>query len=182
MNYNLNRTNLFRSYSSSFNRLFNWQINRIKMPNTYSQIHIQFVFAVKYRLGLIQPQWKERLHQYITAIFQRNQHKMIAINSMPDHIHLLAGVRPYQAISDLIQVVKSDSTRWLKKEQLSSHFAWQDGFGAFSYSKSQIPAVTHYIQTQELHHSRISFREEYRQLLNEFEIPFLEEYIFKDLV
>ena len=91
------------------------------MPNTYSQIHIQFVFAVKYRLGLIQPQWKERLHQYITAIFQRNQHKMIAINSMPDHIHLLAGVRPYQAISDLIQVVKSDSTRWLKKEQLSSH-------------------------------------------------------------
>ena len=152
------------------------------MPNTFSQIHTQFVFAVKYRLALIQPQWKERLHQYITGIFQNHKHKMIAINSMPDHIHILAGIRPNQAVSDLIQRVKTDSTRWLKKEQLSSHFAWQDGFGAFSYSKSQIPSVSHYIQNQEFHHSKISFREEYKQLLNEFEIQFNEEYIFKELL
>lgn len=109
------------------------------MPNSYTQIHIQFVFAVKFRAPTISKEWKERLHQYITGIFQRNKHKMLQINSMPDHIHIFIGMRPQQSISSLIQIVKTESSKWIKEENLCSHpFAWQEGYGAFSYAKSQV--------------------------------------------
>ena|ERR1700709_2778266 len=152
------------------------------MPNSYTQIHIQFVFAVKYRAALIDPAWKERLHQYITGIFQANKHKMLQINSMPDHIHIFIGMRPHQSISSLIQNVKTESSKWIKDQNLCSYpFAWQEGYGAFSYSKSQVPDVIRYIINQEIHHQKITFLDEYRKLLTLFDIEWDERYIFKDL-
>jgi putative transposase len=150
------------------------------MANTYTQIDFQFVFAVEYRQALIEASWKDRLHQYITGIFQHNQHKMLQINSMPDHIHVLIGLRPHQSISALIQNVKAETTKWLKQQNLSASFAWQESYGAFSYSKSQVPDVIRYIQNQEMHHRKQSFLEEYKSFLKAFEIDFDEQYIFKE--
>jgi len=153
------------------------------MPNTYTQLHIQFVFAVKYRAAVIDKNWNERLHQFITGIFQKNRHKMLQINSMPDHIHILIGMRPYQSISSLIQNVKTESSKWVNNNKFTcSQFSWQEGYGAFSYSKSHIPGVVRYIQKQESHHKKVSFLEEYRSLLDAFEIEYDDRYIFKSLV
>ena len=151
------------------------------MPNTYTQIHIQFVFAVKYRAALIDAKWKERLHQYITGIFQQHKHKMLQINSMPDHIHIFIGMRPHQSVSTLMQIVKSESSKWIKDEKLCNHtFAWQEGYGAFSYAKSQVDDVIRYIQNQEIHHRKETFLDEYKKFLNAFEIEWDERYIFKE--
>src|SRR5690606_23400644 len=121
--------------------------------------------------SVIHKAWKERLHQYITAIIQRNQHKMLQINSMPDHIHILIGYNPNQSVASLLQLVKSESTKWINEQRfVPGRFAWQEGYGAFSYSKSQVQEVIHYIQLQEEHHKKTTFREEYRAFLNAFEI------------
>lgn len=152
------------------------------MPNTYTQLHIQLVFAVKYRAALIQKEWKERLHQYISGIFQQNEHKMLQINSMPDHIHIFIGMRPHQSISALVQNVKTESSKWIKDNKFcKSSFAWQEGFGAFSYSKTHVDRVIRYIQNQEAHHKKESFLDEYRKMLKAFEIEYDEKYIFKEL-
>ena len=144
------------------------------MPNTYSQIHIQFVFAVKYRAALIQHHWKDRLHKYITGIIQANEHKMLQINSMPDHIHIFIGMRPKQSASSLIQNVKTESTKWINDNHLCPElFKWQNGFGAFSYSKSHVNNVIRYIQNQESHHQKIGFLEEYKDMLTVFEVEYL---------
>jgi putative transposase len=151
------------------------------MPNTYTQLHIQFVFAVKYRTALIGDDWKERLHQYITGIFQNNDHKVLQINSIPDHIHIFIGMRPHQSVSSLIQNVKTESSKWIKEQRFCpSPFAWQEGYGAFSYSKSQVPTVINYIKNQEIHHKKESFLEEYRNFLTAFEIEWDEKYIFNE--
>jgi REP element-mobilizing transposase RayT len=156
------------------------------MSNTYTQLHIQLVFAVKYRAALIQKEWKERLHQYITGIIQKkegkeNPHKVLQINSMPDHIHILIGLRPYQSISSLVQNVKSESTIWVNENKFCKiPFAWQLGFGAFSYSKSHVDRVIRYIQNQEAHHKKENFLDEYRRMLKAFEIDYDERYIFKE--
>jgi putative transposase len=154
---------------------------QIAMPNTYTQLHIQFVFAVKYRTGLIQNSWKENLHQYITGIFQGNNHKMLQINSVADHIHIFIGMRPHQSVSALIQNVKTESSKWIKAQEFSNSFAWQEGYGAFSYAKSQVNDVIKYIQNQEKHHQKQTFLDEYRRFLNAFEIDWEEKYIFKEL-
>ena len=152
------------------------------MPNTYTELHIQFVFAVKYRAAVIDKNWNERLHQFITGIFQKNRHKMLQINSMPDHIHILIGMRPYQSISSLIQNIKTESCKWVNENKFTpSRFSWQEGYGAFSYSKSQLPRVIRYIENQETHHKKVSFLEEYRNLLDAFEIEYDERYLFKPL-
>ena len=152
------------------------------MPNTYTQIHIQFVFAVKYRAALISKEWKERLHQYITGILRSNKHKPLQINSMPDHIHIFIGMRPHQSISALMQNVKSESTKWINDQNLcNSNFRWQEGYGAFSYSKKQVPDVIRYIQNQEEHHKKETFLDEYRKYLVAFEIEWNDDYIFKEL-
>lgn len=152
------------------------------MPNTYTQIHIQFVFAVKYRAALIQKEWKEELHKYITGIFQENDHKMLQINSMPDHIHIFIGMRPAQSLSALVQNVKTESSKWIKEKKFcTAPFGWQEGYGAFSYSKSHVPDVIRYIQNQEAHHKKQTFLEEYRSFLKAFEIEYKDEYIFKEL-
>jgi len=109
------------------------------MPNTYTQIHIQCVMAVKFRQSLIGAAWKEQLHKYITGIVQNHGHKMIAINSMPDHLHLFIGFRPNQSLSDLMRLVKGESSEWINKQQFTpSAFRWQEGYGAFSYSRSHV--------------------------------------------
>ena len=153
------------------------------MPNTYTQLHIQFVFAVKYRRALIHKAWKDELHKYITGIFQQNDHKMLQINSMPDHIHIFIGMRPAQSISSLVQNVKTESSKWIKeKGYCSAPFAWQEGYGAFSYSKSHVPDVIRYIQNQEAHHQKETFLDEYRLFLSAFEIDYDEQYIFTEPV
>lgn len=151
------------------------------MANTYTQLHIQFVFAVKYRAALIEKPWKSSLHKYITGIIQSNKHKMLQINSEPDHTHIFIGMRPHQAISDLIQNVKTESSKWIKSQKFcKSPFAWQDGYGAFSYSKSHVENVIRYIQNQEAHHKKEKFLDEYRRMLKAFEIEYDERYIFKE--
>ena len=153
------------------------------MANTYTKIHIQFIFAVKYREGIIQSSWKNELYKYITGIVQTNKHKMIAINGMPDHLHFLAGIRPVQSISDLLQDIKGSSSKWINDQKLvKGKFEWQGGYGAFSYGASQLKNVINYINNQEIHHKKISFRDEYLSFLKKFEVEYDEKYIFQDLI
>ncbi len=153
------------------------------MPNTYTQIHIQFVFAVKYRNGLLNSSFKGELYQYISGILKPHNHKLLAINGMPDHIHIFIGMRPTQSISDLMQDIKGSSSKWInEKKFLNRKFEWQEGYGAFSYSKSHVNSVINYIKNQEEHHKKESFREEYLKFLKAFEIEYDERYIFRDLI
>ena len=153
------------------------------MANTYTQVHIQFVFAFKYRYGAIDLAWREELYKYITGIVQNNNHKLIAINGMPDHIHILIGVRPIQSISELVQLIKTNSSKWINEKQfVKGKFEWQEGYGAFSYGKSQVNDVIEYIKNQQIHHSKKTFREEYVEFLKKFEIDYDEKYIFKYLI
>tara|TARA_R110001592_G_scaffold82187_1_gene243573 strand:- start:7804 stop:8265 length:462 start_codon:yes stop_codon:yes gene_type:complete len=152
------------------------------MANTYTQIHIQTVFAVQNRQSLINKEWKDELYKYITGIIQNHNHKVLQINGMPDHIHILFGMRPTQSLSDLMKQVKQDSSKWInKKGFVNGKFSWQAGYGAFSYSKSEISNVMHYIKNQEVHHKSVSFQDEYLQLLNEFNIEFDERFILKPI-
>ena len=153
------------------------------MANTYTQIHIHFVFAVKFRNGIIQSQWKDNLYKYITGIVQNKNHKLLAINGMSDHIHILIGIRPSQSISDLMKDVKQGSSLWINENKFTNrHFEWQEGYGAFSYSMSQINSVIEYIKNQEIHHKKRTFREEYIEFLEKFEIDYDEKFIFKELL
>ena len=151
------------------------------MANTYTQIHLHIVFATKYRKALIDKSWKEQLHKYITAVVHDHNHKMIQINSMPDHLHMLIGMRPHESASALVKLVKSESTKWINSKNFLPHkFAWQEGFGAFSYQKSALLNVILYIQKQEQHHKIKTLREEYINLLDEAEIEYQEQYIFSE--
>jgi len=130
---------------------------------------------------MITADWKERLHKYITGILQNHKHKMIAINSMPDHLHMFFGMRPDQSLSDLMRIVKGDSSEWINANKItSSVFRWQ-GYGAFSYDKAALPSVATYIENQEIHHQKKSFLEEYKEFLNTFGVEYDEKYIFKQL-
>jgi putative transposase len=152
------------------------------MANTYTQLYIQCVFAVKFRKAVISPEWDERLRLYITAIVQNNDHKMLSINNMPDHLHLLIGLNPAQSLSNIMQLVKGDSSEWINKEKLTARkFNWQSGYGAFSYSKSQIPRVAKYIENQQSHHQKLSFLEEYIKMLESASIEYNKLYIFKEM-
>ena len=118
----------------------------------------------------------------ITGIVQNHTHKMLSINSMPDHLHLFFGFRSTQSLADLMRIVKGESSEWINKQNFcSSAFRWQDGYGAFSYARSQVKAVAQYVQDQEIHHNRKTFLEEYKEFLRKFEIEFDEQYIFKPL-
>lgn len=153
------------------------------MANTYTQIHLQFVFAVKYRDGLIHSSFKDELYQYITGIIKNHNHKLLAINGMPDHVHILVGMRPTQSVSDLMQDIKGSSSKWInEKKFLKVKFEWQEGYGAFSYAKSQVNTVINYIKNQEQHHALRSFQQEYLEFLAEFEVAYDERYIFKALI
>ena len=150
---------------------------------TYSEIHLQFVFAVKYRNASIHPSWKDELYKYITGIVQNHGHKMLCINGMPDHIHILVGMRTSQSVADLLREIKAGSSKWINERNfINTRFEWQEGYGAFSYGKSQLKYVINYIERQELHHKSIPFRMEYKAFLEEHEIKYDEKYIFKELV
>ena len=150
------------------------------MDNTYTQIHLHFVFAPKFRASLIQPAFEDELYKYITGVVQHNNHKMIAINGMPDHVHMLIGFRPAQSISDLMQDVKASSSKWINDKKFNNHrFEGQSGYGAFSYSKSQLDDVVKYIMNQKEHHKKVSFLEEYKLFLQKLEVEFEERFIFK---
>ncbi len=151
------------------------------MANSYIQIYVQFVFAVQGRQNLIHPDKRERLQKYIAGIINNNQQKLLSIYANPDHIHLLVGFNSLNyKISDLIRDIKANSSRFINEEKwFNGRFNWQEGYGAFSYSKSQIDKVVNYINNQGEHHRKRSFREEYMELLNKFEIPFDEKYLFE---
>src|SRR6266498_4316821 len=152
------------------------------MANTYTQIHIQAIFAVKKRTGLIQKEWRDELYKYITGIIQSYNHKLLAINGMPDHLHVFFGMRPIQSLSDLMQDIKGNSSKWVnEKKFIKDKFEWQEGYGAFSYSKSQASRVIAYVQNQEIHHRKITFLDEYCEFLKKFEVKYDEKYIFKVL-
>lgn len=152
------------------------------MANTYTQVHIQVVFTVQNRDSIIHNNWKDDLYKYITGIVQNNKHKLLAINGMPDHIHILIGLRPTQSISDLLQDIKGSSSKWInEKKFMHGKFSWQEGYGAFSYSKAELHDVIHYIQHQQEHHTRKTFLEEYIGLLKEFEIEYDDRFAFKPI-
>jgi REP element-mobilizing transposase RayT len=150
------------------------------LANTYTQLHIHLVFAVKYRQALIEAAWKADLHKYLTVLIQAHEHKLLQVNSMPDHVHILAGIRPHEAISTLVQHIKTESSKWIKAQSFATNFSWQEGFGAFSYSRSHVSDVIRYIQNQEAHHRKENFLDEYRRMLNAFEIAYDEDYLFKE--
>ena len=150
------------------------------MANTFSQIYIQTVFAVSGRLTLITQDFKEELHKYISGIVRKQNQKLIRINGMSDHLHILIGLKPSKALSDLVRDIKADSSDWVNRQKLSrGKFSWQEGFGAFSYGHSQLNTIIRYIENQEQHHQRRTFKKEYLTLLRKFEIEFKEEYVFE---
>lgn len=149
------------------------------MSNTYTQLYIQLVFAVKFREALITESIRDGLQKFLTGIAQNNKHKMLAVYCMPDHTHVLVGLHPTQSISGLAADLKSNSSRWLNEtKQIRHQFNWQEGYGAFSYHKSRLPGMINYVLTQNEHHKKKSFRDEYLGLLNEFDIGYDEKYLF----
>ena len=152
------------------------------MANTYTQIYIHYVFAVQNRLSIIQSKWENDLHKYMTGIVEQQGHKLLQIGGMPDHVHALVSMNPKQSPSDLMFHVKRSSSLWINDNRfVMGKFSWQEGFGAFSYGKSQIPNVANYIENQENHHKKRNFMEEYLELLKLFEIEYDERYVFKPI-
>lgn len=149
------------------------------MAGTFSQIYIQIIFAVKGRENLIAQTWKDELHKYIAGIIKGKSQKPIIVNGMPDHIHAFVGLKPSMAISDLVRDIKNNSTNFINdKKFLRGKFSWQEGYGAFSYSHSQIENVYNYILNQEEHHKKKTFREEYLEFLKKYEVEFSDKYLF----
>jgi len=147
---------------------------------TFSQIYIQIVFAVKGRENLILNSWEDELYKYITGIIQNKGQKLIAINGMPDHIHILIGMKPICCLSDLVREVKKASNSFINdKKFVKGSFHWQEGYGAFSYSHSALDNVVAYIDNQKAHHKKKSFKEEYLEILNKFNVEYKEEYLFE---
>ena len=153
------------------------------MANTYHQVYIQVVFAVKYRNGVIANEWKSKLFGVIGNLINETGCKTIIVNGVEDHVHCFLGLKPSVSISELMKTVKAKSSKYINDHDLTkSRFEWQEGYGAFSYSHSHIDAVYKYIANQEQHHKKQTFKEEYLAFLDKFEVPFDERYIFEDLI
>jgi putative transposase len=153
------------------------------MANTYSQIHLQFVIVTKYRAAFIHHDWEEELYKYIAGIVQNDQNKgkVLAINGMPDHTHILVGMRPHISASALMQEVKASSSRWINDYRKTKYkFEWQNGFAVFAYSKSHVQNVINYIRNQKSHHAKKAFKDEYLEMLRKNDVQFDEKYIFHD--
>jgi len=149
------------------------------MAGTYTQLYIQIVFAVKGRQNLIAEAWKGELYKYIAGIIKGKEQKPIIVNGMPDHIHVFIGLRPSMAISELVRDIKNNSSNFInEKKFVKGKFAWQEGYGAFSYSHSHIQNVYNYILNQQHHHKEKTFKEEYTELMRKFEIEYNEKYLF----
>jgi len=152
------------------------------MSNTYTQIYIQAVFAVKGRQNLILHANEDELYRYIGGILKNKGHKYLAINGMPDHVHIFFGMKPIEALSDLIRDIKANSSGFINdKKWFRGKFLWQEGFGGFSYSQSQLNNVINYIKNQKEHHKKVTFRDEYISFLREFDIVYDKKYIFSPI-
>jgi len=152
------------------------------MANTYTQIYIHVVIVVRNRQCLIPIDKKVILYNYMTGVIQNKKHKLIRINGISNHIHILIGLNPAEALSDLMKEVKRCSTNFINEKKWIRHkFAWQEGFGGFSYSRSQLDNVIRYIDNQEKHHKKKTFRKEYIEMLEKFEVEFDDRYIFQDV-
>jgi putative transposase len=150
------------------------------MANTFSQIYIQIVFSVKGRQNLIDKSWKEELYKYINGIITAKQQKVYAIGGVADHIHILVSIKPNIAISDLVRDIKANSSKWINEKHLKGNkFEWQGGFGAFSYANSEIDRVVKYIMNQEEHHKNKTFKDEYLEYLQNFNIEYDANYLFE---
>ena len=150
------------------------------MANTYSQIYLHLVFAVKGRSSLISPKWKEDLYKYMTGIVTNRSQKLLTINGMPDHVHALVGIKPDICLSDLVRDVKAGSSKYINDSKLvKGRFEWQNGFGAFSLGHSQLDTVFAYIRNQEEHHHKKTFPEEYIEFLNLYQIEYKSDYLFE---
>ena len=150
------------------------------MPNTYTQIYVQIVFAVQGRQNLISEKYRKKLEKYICGIISNKKSKPLAIYCNPDHTHILIGLHPSISISDMARDIKANSSKWINEQKwIAGKFKWQEGFGAFTYSKSQIDAVVKYILNQPQHHKKTSFKEEYINFLRKFEIDYNEKYLFE---
>ncbi len=150
------------------------------MANTYTQISIHAVFAVQGRENIITKDWRDNLHRYIAGIIKEEGAKMLAVGGWKDHVHIFYGLQPSMSISDFMRIVKGNSSKWINENKLvKGKFNWQEGYGAFSFSKSQRDNVINYIMKQEEHHKTKSFREEYHEMLNNFDIEFDERYLFE---
>lgn len=149
------------------------------MADVFSQIDIQVVFAVRNRQALILPEWEDKLHRYITGIVQNRGNKMLAIGGMPDHIHIFIGLKPSETLSDLVREIKMSSNKYIKSEGFSKYkFAWQAGFGAFSYSQSHRDNVCKYVLKQKEHHRKKTFEKEFRMLLADVEVEMEQKKVF----
>lgn len=149
------------------------------MSGTFSQLYVQVVFAVKGRENLIRREYREALHEYMAGIIKGKGQKPIIVNGVGDHVHLFVGLKPSISISDLVRDVKNNSSNFINsKKMVAGKFSWQEGFGAFSYGQSQVESVFNYISNQEVHHQKKTFREEYLDMLNKFEIQYDEKYLF----
>ena len=150
------------------------------MPGTFSQLYIQYIFAVKGRENLILPAFEIEVYKYISGIVTGKEQKSLAVNGMPDHIHVLVGLRPAMRISDLIRDIKNNSSNLINERGwLKQKFSWQEGYGVFSYSESNYGKVIDYIKNQKQHHEKRTFRQEYMLLLKRFNITFEEKYLFE---
>ncbi|MFN5517579.1 MAG: IS200/IS605 family transposase [Bacteroidota bacterium] len=150
------------------------------MANTYSQIYLQIVFSVKGRQNLISKNWKEELYKYICGIVNGKEQKVYAIGGVADHIHILVSIKPTIALSDLVRDIKANSSKWInEKGFIKGKFQWQEGFGAFSYAHSQLDIIIAYINNQEQHHLKKTFRDEYTELLQKFDVQCDENYLFE---
>jgi putative transposase len=150
------------------------------MAGTYSQIYIQIVFAVKYRQRSIQKEWKEELNKYIAGIIKNKGHKPLIVNGVEDHIHVFVGLKPSMSISDLVRDIKNNSSNFINDNKwVQGKFAWQEGYGVFSYSHSEVESVYNYIKNQEEHHKKKLFREEYVDVLKKFEVEYDDKYLFE---
>ena len=148
------------------------------MPNTYSQLYIQIVFAVQGRKNLIKESFREELQKYASGIIHNKKQKLFAIDFRPDHAHVFVSIQPDKSVSALVSEIKSNTSSFVK-QKTKLDFSWQTGFGAFSYSKSQAPSVVNYILNQHEHHKIKTFREEYLELLKEFDVEFDHRFLFE---
>ncbi|MBI5726532.1 MAG: IS200/IS605 family transposase [Ignavibacteriales bacterium] len=153
------------------------------MANTYSQVYLHFVFAVKNRDSLIRDSWRRDLYKYISGIVKNKGHKQLALNGTSNHLHLFVGFKISQAIPDFMKDVKTASSIWINQQNFhSGKFMWQEGYGVFSYAQSQIDSVVKYINNQEEHHRVKTFTEEYTLMLEKFKISYSEKYILQDII
>ncbi len=150
------------------------------MAGTFSQIYIQYVFAVKGRENLLQKPWKDEVFKYIAGIIKEKNQKAIIVNGVTDHVHVFVGLKPSMNISDLVRDIKNNSSKFINEQRfLKGKFSWQEGYGAFSYAHSQIESVYQYILKQEEHHMKKTFKGEYLDFLQKFKIDYSEKYLFE---